>query len=159
VQEIEEAELSSYLDQAVMYSFDLTCEIPLRAWLFRLAPEKHVLLLLLHHIACDGGSLAPLSRDLTEAYAARKRGESPGWTPLAVKYADYALWQQELLGDEADASSNISRQLDYWRQTLAGLPEELDVPKDWPRPAVNSYQGEGIRFHIGPELHEKLLRL
>jgi hypothetical protein len=130
LQEVEEADLASCLDQAARHNFNLTCEIPLRVWLFRLAPERHVLLLLLHHIACDGASLAPLWSDLTEAYEARERGESPKWTPLPVQYADYALWQQELLGDEADASSAIARQRVYWQQMLAGLPNELDVPKD-----------------------------
>ena len=118
-----------------------------------------MLLLLLHHIVCDVESLAPLWRDLATAYSARSRGESPDWKPLPVQYADYTLWQRDLLGDEADAGSAIARQLAYWRQTLAGQPEELEIPKDRPRPAVSSYRGKSVGLRIGPELHENLLRL
>ena len=159
VQAIQESELRSCLDAAASYAFNLSCEMPLRVWLFRLTPTCHVLLLLVHHIACDGASLAPLWRDLAAAYSARSRGELPNWTPLPVQYADYALWQKDLLGDEADPGSAIGRQLDYWRHRLGDSPEELELPKDRPRPEVSSYRGETVDFQIQQELHDKLLKL
>ena len=159
VQDIQESELASCLDAAAGYAFNLSSEIPLRVWLFRLGPACHVLLLLVHHIACDGASLAPLWRDLATAYSARSRGELPNWAPLPVQYADYALWQKDLLGDETDPGSTISRQLDYWRNRLAGSPGELELPKDWPRPEVSSYRGETVDFQIQQELYDKLLKL
>ncbi|HEY2913495.1 MAG TPA: amino acid adenylation domain-containing protein, partial [Candidatus Angelobacter sp.] len=159
VQDIQESELSSCLDAAAGYAFNLSSEMPLRIWLFRLAPACHVLLLLVHHIACDGGSLAPLWRDLAAAYSARSRGELPNWAPLPVQYADYALWQKDLLGDEADPGSTISRQLDYWRHQLEGSPEELELPKDRPRPEVSSYRGETVDFQIQQEVGDKLRKL
>ena len=74
----------------------------MRAHLFALGAHEHVLLLLLHHIAGDGWSLAPLARDLARAYAARLRGAGAGLSALPVQYADYTLWQHAVLGEESD---------------------------------------------------------
>ncbi|MGN8084356.1 condensation domain-containing protein, partial [Variovorax sp. 22077] len=159
VLDVSEATLAEQLAQAAGHGFELAHELPLRAWLFRLDPQQHVLLLLCHHIASDGWSLAPLARDLSTAYAARSQGKAPAWTPLPVQYADYALWQRELLGDEADANSTAAHQLAYWQHTLAGLPEQLELPTDRPRPAVSSYRGQSMAFTIPAEVHQGLVAL
>jgi len=143
----------------VRCGFDLAGEPPIRATLFQLGADEHVLLLVLHHIASDGWSLAPLGRDLSTAYAARHDGVSPGWTPLPVQYADYTLWQRDVLGAEHDPTSPIAAQLEYWRRTLAGLPEELDLPTDRPRPAAASYTGGAVEFRLDQRLHDGLLEL
>src|SRR5438309_3423321 len=117
VETISESELRERLAEASGVGIELERELPLRVWLFRLNENEHVLLLVLHHIAGDGWSLNPLARDLEEAYRARIKNQSPEWEPLPVQYGDYTLWQRELLGEEADAQSLISRQLEFWKRS------------------------------------------
>ncbi|MFI9238056.1 non-ribosomal peptide synthase/polyketide synthase [Streptomyces sp. NPDC053079] len=156
VQDVDERELDERMAQAARHAFDLSTDIPVRAWLFGTGPAEHVLLILLHHIAGDGWSLAPLARDLADAYAARSRGEEPGWQPLPVQYADYTLWQRELLGDASDPDSVLSGQVAYWREQLAGLPEQVTLPTDRPRPAHASYTGDVLHFELDAGLHRAL---
>ncbi|MFC5741590.1 non-ribosomal peptide synthetase, partial [Dyella tabacisoli] len=157
--DISEDALPDALATAASYAFDLAQDIPLRAQLFRLGPQSHVLLLMLHHIAGDGASLAPLARDLAQAYAARLVGYAPRWSPLPVQYADYTLWQHDVLGEASDADSVIARQIAYWQQTLAELPEQIALPTDRPRPPVASYRGQHLRFDIDATLHRQLQAL
>nr|WP_253774194.1 non-ribosomal peptide synthetase [Goodfellowiella coeruleoviolacea] len=155
----DETALAAELRAAVGHEFDLTADPPIRAWLYALAPDEHVLLVLVHHIACDGWSMPLLARDLTAAYAARAAGAAPDWAAPPVQYADYTLWQQEVLGSESDPDSAISAQLDYWRATLAGLPEEVRLPTDRPRPARPSNAGGAADFEIPAGLHAALVEL
>ncbi|MFP7327691.1 non-ribosomal peptide synthetase DhbF [Bacillus subtilis] len=159
VTEIAEKELSDRLAEAVRYSFDLAAEPAFRAELFVIGPDEYVLLLLVHHIVGDGWSLTPLTRDLGTAYAARCHGRSPEWAPLAVQYADYALWQQELLGNEDNPNSLIAGQLAFWKETLKNLPDQLELPTDYSRPAEPSHDGDMIHFRIEPEFHKRLQEL
>ncbi|MBY0599262.1 amino acid adenylation domain-containing protein [Bacillus bingmayongensis] len=154
-----ESELSEVLAEAVRYSFNLAEEPAIRMELFEINPDEHVLLVLLHHIVGDGWSLNPLSRDLAAAYQAHCKGESVQWNSLPVQYADYALWQQELLGNESLQDSLISQQIEFWKEELKGLPDQLELPTDYQRPVETSYRGETIDFHVNPELHKRLLEL
>ena len=130
MEEVSAPALDGALRAAARRGFDLARELPLRAHLYVLGEQEHVLLLLLHHIAGDGWSLSPLMRDLSRAYAARCAGSAPGWAALPVQYADYTLWQHAVLGTESDPESALARQLSFWRATLAALPEELSLPRD-----------------------------
>ncbi|MFE7184588.1 non-ribosomal peptide synthetase [Streptomyces erythrochromogenes] len=141
------------------HTFDLAGDVPLHAYLRPEAPDEHVLLLVLHHIASDGWSLRPLFRDLADAYTARLGGQTPVWEPLPVQYADYTLWQYRLLGADTDPQSPLSRQLDHWRQALAGLPDELPLPLDRPRPAVASHRGDVVPLELDAGLHARLAEL
>ncbi|MFE7532427.1 condensation domain-containing protein, partial [Kitasatospora sp. NPDC057542] len=154
-----EAELPQQLAEVARLPFDLAEEPPLRAELFALAPDEHVLLLVVHHIAGDGWSTGPLSRDLAEAYAVRCQGREPGRTPLPVQYADYTLWQRRLLGDPTAPDSRFARQLTYWTAQLEGLPERIALPADRQRPAVASYRGDTLALELSPELHAGLVKL
>ncbi|BCN49118.1 hypothetical protein RE9416_24190 [Prescottella equi] len=95
--------------------FDVTVAPPVRSLLLRVGPQTHVLVIVVHHICADGFSLAPLARDVMSAYIARTEDRAPHWTPLAVQYADYALWQQKVLGGTDDPDSVLSRQLSTGR--------------------------------------------
>nr|WP_223885198.1 non-ribosomal peptide synthetase [Nocardia colli] len=153
------ADVDEAIETAVRCPFDLSAEIPLRASVFRGGIDEHVLVLVVHHIAADGGSLGPLARDLSTAYAARCAGQEPDWPMLPVQYADYALWQQELLGDSADPGSLSSLQFEYWSKELSSLPEQLTLPFDRPRPKVASSRGAMIEFAVGTELRSAVERL
>ncbi|MFJ4439694.1 amino acid adenylation domain-containing protein [Streptomyces sp. NPDC088923] len=141
------------------HPFDLGSELPVRARLFRVVGGRHVLALVMHHIVSDGWSHGPLLRDLSEAYRARLAGRSPGWGPLPVQYADYALWQRELLGDEGDPGSLVRRELQHWKETLHGAPEEIELPTDRPRPAVAGYTGGQVRIELPADVSAGLRRI
>ncbi|MGW4026906.1 condensation domain-containing protein, partial [Streptomyces sp. NPDC005009] len=154
-----ETEVPAVVATAVRRPFDLARELPLRATLVEITPEDHVVVLLLHHITTDEWSDRPFLRDLATAYRARLAGTAPAWRPLPVQYADYALWQQRLLGDPSDPDSQAARQLAHWRTALEGIPEELDLPADRPRPARPTFSGAALDIEFDTAVHEGLGRL
>ncbi|HRC55864.1 MAG TPA: amino acid adenylation domain-containing protein, partial [Kofleriaceae bacterium] len=151
--------LPEALVEAALYPFDLAREVPIHVELFRVDEHDHVLLLCIHHIASDGWSLAPLIRDLCDAYQARCRGQAPTLAPLPVQYADYTLWQREQLGSDTDPASQLSQQLGFWRRTLANLPEQLNLPFDRRRPAVATFRGDVVPFQLDAPLCAELSAL
>ncbi|MFD3813429.1 condensation domain-containing protein, partial [Rhodococcus sp. NPDC058639] len=136
--------------------FDVTTEVPVRGRLVSLGPDDHVLVLVVHHISADGASLPTLARDLMGAYIARAAGTAPALPPLEVQYADFALWQQEVLGDADDPDSPAGVQLAYWRERLAGIPDLLDLPTDRPRPAQASGRGATTTIEVSAQTHSRL---
>ncbi|MET8014820.1 amino acid adenylation domain-containing protein, partial [Streptomyces sp. NPDC005266] len=153
------AELAGVLVGEAARGFDLSGELPWRVCLVALSECEFVLLVVAHHIAVDGWSMGILANDLRAAYAARLVDGVPEWAPLGVQYADYALWQREVLGELDDPDSLISAQLGYWRRALAGLPEELALPVDRVRPAVASFRGGSVPLEVDPETHAALLEV
>ncbi|MEV0033004.1 non-ribosomal peptide synthase/polyketide synthase [Nocardia sp. NPDC050793] len=159
---VAESALTERLAACAAVTFDLTEETSLRPHLFALsgvAEVEHVLLLVLHHISADGFSLGPLAADLMTAYAARRDGAAPDWAPLPIQYGDYTLWQAEILGAADDPEARAHRQLEFWRRTLDGLPEQLELPTDRPRPAVSTHRGATHRLRIDSDLHSELREL
>ncbi|WP_078911017.1 non-ribosomal peptide synthetase [Streptomyces sp. NRRL WC-3742] len=155
----DESALPGLLAAAARHPFDLATEPPLRAHLFQLAPDEHVFVLVMHHIAGDAWSVHPLLRDLGASYAARLDGRAPSLAPLPVQYADYTLWQRALLGDPEDPESAMARQLAYWKRTLDGLPKETVLPADRPRPTEGSHRGGTVPLTLTAELHTALVEL
>ncbi|MFE6864761.1 amino acid adenylation domain-containing protein [Nocardia sp. NPDC057668] len=149
-------EIDSALTAQLARGFDITTEPPLRVCVLHLGREHAILALAVHHIAADGWSMAPLARDVLGAYLSRTRGEPPAWSPLPLDYADYALWQREILGSDADPSSLAHRQLDFWRTRLAELPAVHRIPTDRPRPELPSGIGDRIEFAIPATVHDRL---
>ncbi|WP_262062073.1 non-ribosomal peptide synthetase [Streptomyces sp. STR69] len=152
VVDVTEQDLAAAVDEAATTTFDLAADVPIRARLLRCGPHEHTLVVVAHHIAVDGESFGPLFRDLTTAYAVRAEGGTPQWEPLPVQYADYTLWQRDVLGDESDPDSVSARQLAYWGRALADLPQPLALPTDRPRPRLISPDGDRIPFSIDPDL-------
>ncbi|MGW4285251.1 condensation domain-containing protein, partial [Nocardia sp. NPDC004750] len=157
--DVTEAELPEQLARLIGTAFDVTAEVPFRARLFEISPTEHVLALVVHHISADGFSMGPLTRDVMTAYGARVDGGEPAWRPLEVQYADFALWQRQVLGAEDDPASVIAEQISFWSDSLRGLPEQLDLPSDRPRPAVASGRGATHVFEIDAQTHAQLTEL
>ncbi|MCX4983997.1 non-ribosomal peptide synthetase [Streptomyces sp. NBC_00572] len=153
VASVTEDELPARLAEETAHLFDLATELPLHTVLLELTPTRSVLVLVFHHIASDGWSNTPLMRDLGAAYTARTQGTAPDWEPLPAQYADYALWQRDLLADQEE------NQLAHWREALAQLPTEVTLPTVRPRPVVASYRGATHTVHCPAETHQALSTL
>ncbi|WP_069884354.1 non-ribosomal peptide synthetase [Streptomyces luteocolor] len=152
--------LAEDIHEAARHVFDLGTELPVRCLLFVLGESEHVLLVLSHHIAADGWSIGPLTADLTTAYEARCAGDAPEWEePLPAQYADYVAWQRDFLGDPDDQDSLQARQLRYWTSALEGLPPELELPYDRPRPAVSAHRAGSLQFRLGTAVQARLAAL
>ncbi len=149
-----ESEIARLTAEETRRPFDLTQGPMLRACLLRLAPGEHRLILTMHHIASDGWSRGVLLDELSALYKDFLAGKRPSLDPLPVQYADFAVWQREYL-----AGDRLEKQLAYWKNQLAGAPPRLELPTDFPRPAVQAYRGTHLPVKIDQTLYEELKRL
>ncbi|WP_371495124.1 amino acid adenylation domain-containing protein [Kitasatospora sp. NBC_00374] len=152
----EPHEADALVAEEATRAFDLEADLPIRVLVVETGPAEYTLLVVLHHIATDGFSIRPFYQDLSLAYAARREGRQPDWQPLPVQYADYTLWQAELLGDDRDRDGEANRQLGYWRDTLADLPDELALPYDRPRPVRPTNRGDAVHLRLDAAAHRSL---
>ena len=141
------AELPDLLREHSRRPFALERELLLRATLFRLAEEEHVLLLQTHHIAVDAWSVEILFRDIAELYDAAVSGRAPQLPELPLQYRDFALWQRERLQGQ-----ELQDELLFWREALAGAPTFLPLATDRPRPRVERFEGAIHELALGPEV-------
>ncbi|RQS02351.1 amino acid adenylation domain-containing protein, partial [Burkholderia sp. Bp9002] len=125
-----------------------------RARLVRLSENEHAFMLTLHHIVCDGWSLAVLVNELCALYQAITEGLSAPLAALDIQYPDYAAWQRQSLGTE-----RLEREARYWQKTLAGIPTLLTLPTDHPRPAHQQFDAARLPIELDRALAQDLRRL
>jgi amino acid adenylation domain-containing protein len=150
--EAEAAEKLAYREAQT--SFDLTKGPLLRVTLLKLQPEKHILLINMHHIISDGWSIGVFVRELSHLYGAFVAGEKPTLADLPIQYADFAVWQRQWLQGKV-----LAAQLEYWKRQLADAPPLLELPTDRPRPAIQTFQGKTERFQLDSKLTQQLKAL
>ncbi|RII13774.1 Dimodular nonribosomal peptide synthase [Streptomyces sp. YIM 130001] len=150
-------ELTDALADAARRPFRLDVEPPLRSALFTVPGRPPVLLLLLHHIACDHASVGPLLADLGAAYTARLRGQAPHLPELPLQYTDFAHWQDTSAPRGGEPPEWIRRRLDHWTRALDGLPERIELPDD--RPESPADGGDTVTFTVPAEVHQRLTAL
>ena len=152
-QHAQEVQVQELAHAEIRRSFDLTHGPLLRAILVRFADEEYVLLLTMHHIVSDAWSHAVFWRELAVLYEAFVAKETSPLPALSVQYADFAHWQQEWMrGDVLDT------QLAYWKQQLVGM-STLQLPTDYPRPAVQTFRGTRRFMKLSPALTRALKAL
>ncbi|HSU17578.1 non-ribosomal peptide synthetase [Longimicrobium sp.] len=141
------AELERLMAEEAARPFDLARGPLIRGRLVRLAEDDHVLLIAMHHIVSDGWSVGVLIDEMATLYGAFLRGEGDPLPPLSVQYADYAAWQRRWVNDQV-----LQAQGEYWKRTLAGAPELLELPKDHARPARQDHAGGLVRVELDEAL-------
>jgi amino acid adenylation domain-containing protein len=151
----QQTQLQRALQHEAQARFDLARGPLIRALLLRLAPQEHVLFFTLHHIVSDGWSMGVLMNEISALYGAYSSAGSnysiDPLPPLPIQYPDYAHWQRRWLSGERK-----QRQIDYWRQTLVGIPALLELPTDRPRPAQQDYAGAYQEVDLGADLSDRL---
>jgi len=134
--------------------FDLSEGPLLRALLLQMAPNSFILLLVMHHIITDGWSISILFREVTSSYAALIRNQVPQLPDLPLQYTDYAHWQRDYLSGEV-----LTREVEHWKEKLAGAHTLLDLPADRPRPTAHSCNGGTEEITFDSAVHRKLKAL
>ncbi|BDI19710.1 hypothetical protein ANSO36C_55120 [Nostoc cf. commune SO-36] len=137
------AEVQKLASQEAQHPFDLSRDLLLRVKLLRLNPEEHILLFIMHHIVSDGWSIGVLIYELATLYQDFCDDKVLSLPELPIQYGDFAIWQQEYLQGEA-----LTAQKNYWKRQLGGALPVLQLPTDYPRPAVQSYKGNNYCFTI-----------
>jgi hypothetical protein len=118
---------------------------------FRLSPERHTVLLTIHHIITDGWSMNVLRRELQVLYDASRAGQPSPLEDLPLRYTDFAAWQRQRM-----EGPMLARELSYWKKQLSGAPHAVPMRSDRPQPSVPSHRGASQGRLISAELAERL---
>ncbi|MFD2171160.1 amino acid adenylation domain-containing protein [Tumebacillus lipolyticus] len=146
-----DAEARRIAEEEAQAPFDLSSGPLVRAKLLRAAAEDHLLLLTMHHIVTDEWSMGIFVEEMVTLYGEYAAGKAPFLQELPIQYADYSVWQRNWLQGDV-----LQHQLDYWKQQLGGELPVLELPTDYPRPAVQSDRGNSLTFALDKGLTEKL---
>ncbi|MFW0795599.1 amino acid adenylation domain-containing protein [Gordonia sp. CPCC 205515] len=138
--------------------FDLAHDLPIRARLVRSGTDDHRLTVVIHHLAADGWSLAPLAADLATAYRARRDGTTPAWAPLPVSYTQVSASRQAGL-DDSTPGSPAAEDLEFWTAQLAGVPGEIELPLDRPRSTTPAVAGARLHTAVTARTHQRVAEL
>ncbi|MFL6966766.1 non-ribosomal peptide synthase/polyketide synthase [Pseudomonas alvandae] len=147
-------DIQALIEQLTHRPFDLLTDSLLRVALLEVDEQDHILVLTLHHIVSDGWSLQVMVDDLMSLYSAFVQGQQAHLPPLAVQYADYAVWQRQWMAD-----GERDRQLAYWSGQLGGEQPLLELPTDHPRPAQQSLRGARLPIVLDAALSAGLKAL
>ncbi|MEH1855163.1 MAG: amino acid adenylation domain-containing protein [Nostoc sp.] len=153
-QALQNAKVEQLTAEIAQKPFDLTSSPLLRVILLQISEQEHLLLLVIHHIICDGWSIQILNRELAVLYESFCTEKSSSLSELHIQYADYSIWQRQWLQGERETT-----QLFYWKQQLADTPTTLALPTDRQRPPVQSFQGATSPFELSPRLTSMLKSL
>ena len=151
---VRETEVARWVDEDAVKPFDLRRGPLFRFSLLRLTPQEHVLLLNWNHLIFDGWSLQIFCDELSACYDSLSHGKDPALAPLILQYGDFARWQRDYM-----RGATLRNALAYWRTRLAGAPTTLDMPTDYPRPAVQTFRGDSVPFTLGSDLARRLRAL
>ncbi|MGZ5601855.1 MAG: amino acid adenylation domain-containing protein, partial [Methylobacter sp.] len=138
-----DAQALIHADEDLRQAFNLQRAPLFRTSLLKLAPQRHVLLFNIHHIISDGWSLGVLTREWMSIYQALRNGQTLSLTPLNIQYKDYAAWQNHYL-----ESPDALKHRQYWLTQLSGELPVLNMPTDYPRPAVQTFNGATLHFKL-----------
>jgi amino acid adenylation domain-containing protein len=147
----QNSRVQQFVTEAAQRSFNLSKDSLLRVTLLRLAEQSHVLMVTMHHIISDGWSMGIFLQELSLLYRAFGANEPSPLAPLSIQYADFAHWQRQWLQGEV-----LERQINYWKQKLAGAPPLLELPTDRPRPAMQRFRGQSTPFHLSTDVTQPL---
>src|SRR5882762_2599982 len=153
--EERENRLQALASEESVKSFDLSRLPLIRVSLFKLGEAEHVLIINLHHIVADGLSIGPLLNELDTFYRAFTAGGEPRPPELGVQVGDFALWQRHSNANEA----TYAKRIEFWRKQLSGTLPVLELPRDRPRPAFQSFNGSNVFFNIPSALAQDLRSL
>ncbi|MEH2135788.1 non-ribosomal peptide synthetase [Nostoc sp.] len=139
--------IQNFIDVHVQEPFDLNTGPLFKAKLLQIKEQKYVLLINMHHIVSDGWSMGVFVREFRQAYTAFVQNQTPSLALLPIQYSDYANWQRNWLQGEV-----LETQINYWKHQLQDAPPLLELPTDYPRPALQSYRGARYLYSLTPEL-------
>ncbi|MEN8220081.1 MAG: amino acid adenylation domain-containing protein, partial [Pseudomonadota bacterium] len=147
----QQAQVTKLIANHAQAPFDLSTGPLLSLRLLKLTEQEQILLFNMHHIISDGWSRSLMIRELSKLYNAYCQNREAELPNLPIQYPDYAAWQRNWLSGQV-----LERQLAYWKDKLSDVPELLELPTDYPRPAVQQHQGDYIRLHVPSDLTAQL---
>jgi len=149
-----EARAKQMVEREIERPFELSSDLMLRATVLRLKEDERILVLMTHHIVSDGWSKGVMFRELAALYNAALGHRSAALVDLPIQYADFAAWQKTWVKGEL-----FQKQTAYWKGQLGGAPALLELPTDYPRPAIQGFAGTSESRVFASELVRKLKTL